>query len=126
MNDVAHQDLRTRRRPVWSYFPCPILLALPELFELHSVLERNPKSPGGKVEERFGVDVKIHKSFEDVVMDKTIELIIVGTPNATHYEFVRGALEAGKHGSIFKYLASCTLNFIETSSGRQAGRSVLL
>jgi len=31
-------------------------------------------------------------------MDKTIELIIVGTPNATHYEFVRGALEAGKHG----------------------------
>lgn len=79
-------------------FHVPFLLALPELFELHSVLERNPKSPGGKVKERFGLDVKIHTSFDDVLKDDAIELVIVGTPNATHYEFVKGALEAGKHG----------------------------
>ncbi|KLO10156.1 NAD-binding protein [Schizopora paradoxa] len=83
-------------------FHIPFLLALPELFELHSVLERNPKSPGGKVKERFGVDVKIHRSFEDVVEDEVIELVIVGTPNATHYEFVKGSLEAGKHVLVDK------------------------
>ncbi len=50
------------------------------------------------MKERFGLDVKIHTSFDDVLKDDAIELVIVGTPNATHYEFVKGALEAGKHG----------------------------
>jgi len=89
-------------------FHVPFLLALPELFELHSVLERNSKSPGGKVKERFGLGVKIHTSFDDVLKDGAIELVIVGTPNPTHYEFVKGALEAGK-------ARSC----------RQAGRPIL-
>lgn len=79
-------------------FHVPFLLALPELFELHSVLERNPESAGGKVKERFGVEVKIHTTFEDVLKDEAVELVIVGTPNATHYEFVKASLEAGKHG----------------------------
>ena len=54
-------------------FHVPFLLALPELFELHSVLERNPKSAGGKVKERFGVEVKIHTTFEDVLKDEADE-----------------------------------------------------
>ena len=70
-------------------FHIPFLLALPDLFSLHSVLERNPKNPGGRVKERFGVDVKIHRSFEGVINDNEIELIIVGTPNETHYNFVK-------------------------------------
>lgn len=83
-------------------FHVPFLLALPELFSLHSVLERNPKSPGGRVKERFGVDVKIYRSFEDVASDDEIELIVVGTPNLTHYGFVRASLIAGKHGMWYE------------------------
>ena len=79
-------------------FHVPFLLALPELFILHSVLERNPRTPGGRVRERFGVTIKIHRTFEDVISDKEIELIVVGTPNATHYDFVKASLNAGKHG----------------------------
>lgn len=79
-------------------FHVPFILALPDVFNLHSVLERNPKTEGGKVKERFGVDVKIHRSLEEVLADKDIELIIVGTPNETHYEFAKAALNAGKHG----------------------------
>jgi predicted dehydrogenase len=79
-------------------FHVPFILALPDIFTLHSVLERNPKTKGGKVNERFGVDVKIHRSLEEVLADKDIELIIVGTPNETHYEFAKAALDAGKHG----------------------------
>lgn len=79
-------------------FHIPFILALPDLFTLHAVLERNPQSPGGKVKERFGVETKIYRTIEDVVGDKEIELVIVGTPNDTHYALAKAALEAGKHG----------------------------
>uniref|UniRef100_A0A0W0FCK7 Uncharacterized protein n=1 Tax=Moniliophthora roreri TaxID=221103 RepID=A0A0W0FCK7_MONRR len=83
-------------------FHAPFILALPDLFTLHSVLERNPKSPGGKLQDRFGVSVKVHRSLEDVLADQEIELIIVGTPNETHYLFAKAALEAGKHVLVDK------------------------
>lgn len=79
-------------------FHVPFILALPELFTLHAVLERNPKTPGGKLHDRFGVTAKIHRDIDSVLNDPEIELIIVGTPNETHYEYARKALEAGKHG----------------------------
>lgn len=79
-------------------FHVPFILALPGIFTLQSVLERNPQSEGGRVKDRFGVNVKIHRSLEDVLSDSAIELVIIGTPNDTHYEFARAVLEAGKHG----------------------------
>lgn len=82
-------------------FHVPFILALPELFTLHAVLERAPKSEGGKVKERFGVDVKIYRDIDDILRDSEIELIIVGTPNETHYEYVKKSLEAGKHGKLW-------------------------
>lgn len=87
-------------------FQIPFILALPELFALHAVLERNPKSDGGRVKERFGVTTKIHRSLEDVLADSEIELVIVGTPNATHYEFAKRSLEAGKHVLVEKPISA--------------------
>lgn len=81
-------------------FHVPFVLALPELFTLHAVLERNPLSEGGKVQERFGVSPgKVYRTYDEVLKDDDIELIIVGTPNETHYAFTKAALEAGKHGT---------------------------
>jgi predicted dehydrogenase len=79
-------------------FHVPFVLALPELFTLTAVLERNPQTPGGKVQQRFGVTTKIHRTIEEVVNDPEVELVIVGTPNDTHYPLAKAALEAGKHG----------------------------
>lgn len=79
-------------------FHIPFILALQGLFTLHSVLERNPSTPGGKVHERFGVTTKIHRSLDDVLADSGIELVIVATPSHTHYEFAQRILESGKHG----------------------------
>lgn len=79
-------------------FHIPFILALPDLFTLHSVFERNPQSLGGRVYDRFGVSVKVYKTWESVLQDKEIELVIVGTPNHTHYTFAKEALESGKHG----------------------------
>lgn len=83
-------------------FHIPFILALPELFTLQAVLERNPKSEGGRLQDRFGISVKIHRTIQEVVADPEIELVIVGTPNDTHYPYVKAALEAGKHVLVDK------------------------
>nr|GAT54013.1 NAD binding rossmann fold [Mycena chlorophos] len=85
-------------------FHAPFVLALPE-FELVAILERNPQSAGGKLHDRFGVAVRIHNSLEQVVNDPEIELVIVGTPNSTHYGYAKAALEAGKHVLVDKPIA---------------------
>ncbi|KAJ3517564.1 hypothetical protein NLJ89_g421 [Agrocybe chaxingu] len=83
-------------------FHVPFILALPEIFNLHSVLERNPKAEGGKVKERFGVAPKIHRTLDAVLGDQEIELVIIGTPNDTHYDFANAVLNAGKHVLVDK------------------------
>jgi len=79
-------------------FHIPFVLALPELFTLTAVLERNPETPGGKVQQRFGVTTRIYRTIEEVVNDPEIELVIIGTPNDTHYPLAKAVLNAGKHG----------------------------
>lgn len=44
--------------------------------------------------EEFGVPVR---TMEDVLADKTVELVVVLTPAPTHYGIIRQALLAGKH-----------------------------
>ncbi|KAJ7699944.1 hypothetical protein B0H17DRAFT_1047816 [Mycena rosella] len=89
-------------------FHIPFILALPECFTLISVLERNPTVDGGKLRERFGVTAKIHNTLEQVLGDSEIELVIIGTPNPTHYPYAKAALEAGKHVLVDKPVASTT------------------
>ncbi|KAF8665592.1 hypothetical protein AX16_000049 [Volvariella volvacea WC 439] len=72
------------------------------LFTLHAVLERNPKTPGGRLHDRFGVSVKIHNTLDQVLADPEIELVIIGTPNDTHYEFTKAILNANKHVLVDK------------------------
>lgn len=83
-------------------FHIPYILALHGLFELAAVLERNPRSPGGKVKERFGADVTVYNTLDQVLADKDIELVVVGTPNVTHFEYVKQCLQAGKHVLVEK------------------------
>ena len=86
-------------------FHIPFVIALHELFTLHAVLERNPRSAGGKVHDRFGVTTKIYRTIDEVLNDAEIELIIVGTPSETHYALAKAALQAGKHGaSIVRFI----------------------
>ena len=41
--------------------------------------------------------IKIARSVEEMVKDKSIDLIVITTPNETHFPFAKMALEAGKH-----------------------------
>ncbi|KIJ05798.1 hypothetical protein PAXINDRAFT_103631 [Paxillus involutus ATCC 200175] len=83
-------------------FYVPFILALPELLTLHAVLERNPQTPGGRIKDRLGVDTTIYRTIEEVVNDKEIELVVVGTPNDTHYPLAKAVLESGKHVLVDK------------------------
>jgi predicted dehydrogenase len=49
---------------------------------------------------------KIARSVEDLLADKSIELVVVSTPNQTHFALAKQALEAGKHVVIDKPFAS--------------------
>nr|VWO95202.1 Transcriptional regulator [Ganoderma boninense] len=87
-------------------FHAPFVLALPHLFTLHAVMERNPTAPGGKLQARFGEtiakDVIIHRTFDAVLADPQVELVIISTPSSTHFDLAKQALEAGKHVLVDK------------------------
>ncbi|KAI0824645.1 oxidoreductase [Trametes gibbosa] len=87
-------------------FHIPFVLSRPSLFKLHAVMERNPKTPGGKLQARFGEEaakgVIIHHTVEDVLADPEVELVVITTPSETHYELAKKALQAGKHVLVDK------------------------
>jgi predicted dehydrogenase len=72
-------------------FHAPLLTALPG-FQLTHVLERSQT----KSTRRYP-QVKVVRSMDDIAKDPSIELVIVNTPNASHHEYAKLLLEAGKH-----------------------------
>ncbi|KAG8867304.1 hypothetical protein FRC20_006159 [Serendipita sp. 405] len=88
-----------------TVFHVPLVLSSPDLFILHSVVERTPPAemqPEGTIAKKFNVKTKLVNKFEDVLSDEAVELVIITTPNSTHYGFAKAALEAGKHVLVDK------------------------
>ena len=52
--------------------------------------------------------VIIHRSFDEVLADAEVELVVITTPSDTHYTLTRQALEAGKHGMPYHTAPSRT------------------
>lgn len=77
-------------------FHAPLLHVHPG-FEMVKIVERSYKGS----EERYPY-VSICQSFEELLQDEQIELIIVNTPDAFHFDHSKMALEAGKHVVIEK------------------------
>ncbi|HEX2684904.1 MAG TPA: Gfo/Idh/MocA family oxidoreductase, partial [Ferruginibacter sp.] len=66
-------------------------------FELYGVYERTKNLAA----ERYAC-IKTFRTLEAMLADDAIELVIVNTPNYTHFEFAKLALLAGKHVVIEK------------------------
>ena len=66
-------------------------------FNLYAVWERSKKSAA-----TIYPDIRSFDTLESMLADKAIELVIVNTPNYTHYEFAKKALLAGKHVLVEK------------------------
>ena len=61
-------------------------------FKVVSVFERTKE-----LSKKDFPEAKIVRSYQELVADSTIDLIIVNTPTQLHFSMTLGALEAGKH-----------------------------
>src|SRR5690606_28714944 len=66
-------------------------------FEFVGVVERSKKEAS-----KYYPTVISYNSVDELFDNPEIELVIVNTPNDTHYEFSKKALEAGKHVLVEK------------------------
>jgi len=81
-------------------------LATHKGFELHAVLERNQKKAVIDYPEIIS-----YSNADELLSDETIELVVVNTPNNTHFDYVKLALEANKHVLIEKPATSTPEEF---------------
>jgi scyllo-inositol 2-dehydrogenase (NADP+) len=77
-------------------FHAPFIVTNPR-FNLYAVWERSKnlaeeKCPG----------VKTYRTLQDMLADDAVELVIVNTPNFTHYEYTKKSLLAAKHVIVEK------------------------
>jgi scyllo-inositol 2-dehydrogenase (NADP+) len=72
-------------------FHAPLITAEPGV-QLHSILQRNSESALNDYPQ-----VSIAKTFDDLLQDPVIDLIVVNAPNEFHYPMAKAVLEAGKH-----------------------------
>lgn len=72
-------------------FHAPFLHVSPN-FQFYSVWEREKN-----LASQIYPGVRVVRTLEELLADEDVELVIVNTPNYTHFDYARRALEAGKH-----------------------------
>ena len=91
-------------------------------FEFKAVIERTEK----RVYKDFK-SVTSYESIKDFLANDELELIIVNTPNNTHFDFAKQALLAGKHVLIEKPAATSVKEAEELFKiGREVDKKVLI
>lgn len=85
-----------------NVFHAPFFVTLPE-YELVAVLERTKNESQKKYP-----FVRIVRSIEELVADPSIDLIVITTPNETHFPYSKAALQAGKHVVVEKPFTNTT------------------
>ena len=77
-------------------FHAPFISTNPH-FELTAVTERSKDLSRARYP-----DARIVRSFDELLAMDELDLIVVNTPDSTHYEYARRALQAGKHVVVEK------------------------
>jgi scyllo-inositol 2-dehydrogenase (NADP+) len=100
-------------------FHAPFVSAVPGL-KLEAIVQRK-----GDEAAKAYPNTRILRSVEETFTDPTIQLIVVGTPNETHYTLAKQALLAGKHVVIDKPFAATSAEAKELGD-LAAARSLIL
>ncbi|WP_054956805.1 oxidoreductase [Paenibacillus dakarensis] len=79
-----------------STFHAPLLTSIPD-YHIRTVVSSNPEKVKRDLP-RTGVVSHVDELFQD----EEIAVVVVASPNATHYEYARKAIEAGKHVVVEK------------------------
>ena len=74
-----------------QFMHLPFITTNPD-YQLLSILQRTGDSAG----EKFPA-VKIVRSIDEMLADPALELVVITTPNDTHFDYTARALRAGKH-----------------------------
>ncbi|MEO7717052.1 MAG: oxidoreductase [Capsulimonas sp.] len=77
-------------------FHAPVIASVPAL-QLATVVERH-----GEESRRIYPDVEVVRDVEHLLEDDDIDLVVVTTPNVSHFEIARSALLADKHVVVEK------------------------
>lgn len=77
-------------------FHAPYLAAVPEIHLSHIVQRSSDTALVAYPE------AQIVRSMEELLEDETVDLVVITTPNHTHYPLAKQALEAGKHVVVDK------------------------
>jgi len=89
-------------------------------FELYSVYERTKSI--ARIEYP---SIRIRRSLQELLDDHAVELVIVNTPNYTHYDFTKQALLAGKHVVVEKPFTITTKEAEELAALARGGGKML-
>jgi predicted dehydrogenase len=81
-------------------FHAPVIRAVPGL-HLAAILQRS----GNEAAERYP-DVRIVRTLDDLLAMKEIQLVVIATPNETHYPLARQCLAAGRDVVVDKPFAT--------------------
>ncbi len=84
-------------------FHLPFIKILPDHFELVSILQRR----GDEAKAAYP-NIRIARTIDEVINDDAIDLVVITTPNDTHFPYTKMALEAGKHVVLEKPFANTT------------------
>lgn len=79
-----------------NVFHAPMLHVNPH-YDMVKIMQRS----GNSALDRYSY-VKIVRNVHEIINDPDIDLVLVNTPDHTHYEFTKAALEAGKHVVVEK------------------------
>jgi scyllo-inositol 2-dehydrogenase (NADP+) len=80
-------------------FHAPFVSAVPGL-KLEAIVQRK-----GDEAAKAYPQTRILRSFEEALNDSAVQLVVVATPNETHFDLAQQALQAGKHVVIDKPFA---------------------
>jgi predicted dehydrogenase len=74
-----------------QFMHLPFITTNPD-YQLYSILQRK----GDSAKEKYP-SAKIVRSIDEMLADPALELVVVTTPNDTHFDYTERALRAGKH-----------------------------
>jgi scyllo-inositol 2-dehydrogenase (NADP+) len=77
-------------------FHAPVIRGVQGM-ELACILERHTDNAKKRYPE-----VRVARTLDEMLSDKSLDLIVVGTPNDTHFSYTKACLEAGRHVVVDK------------------------
>jgi len=102
-------------------FHAPFLSTNPG-FKFKALVERHEKKAAARYP-----DVISYNTIDELLADEEIELIIVNTPNNTHFDFAIKALNAGKHVLLEKPAAATSAEVKQIFDlGRKVNKHIML